>query len=137
MRLTLFHFSRPYTYSPLSIQYAWRTKKHYYLIIDEAGIWFNRKSDDLCWVWPCRRTRNQNRPWFVSGLGAFESLREIDDFWREYHEASRFPSPRTRSEQGLPDWGEFPETTGDLTIQDMIDINNADIEPDERMGLLR
>lgn len=105
MKLTLFHFSRPYTYSPLSIQYAWRTKKHYYLILDEFGIWINRKNDELCWLWPWKRKINFCQPWFVTGLGSFKSLNHLDEFWREYHEASRFPSPRTRSEQSLPDWG--------------------------------
>ena len=52
----------------------------------EYGIWFPYKGDEVLYLWPWKRNKNNKK--FVSLLccGEFDSLKEIDRFWKEYYE---------------------------------------------------
>jgi hypothetical protein len=52
---------------------------------DRSGFYFFRKCDEVIWLWPWRRTRKEYKWLSVIGDGLeTKSLKEIDDFWREF-----------------------------------------------------
>lgn len=62
---------------------------HHFLAIERLGISFSYKGDEVIWVWPWGRKKNNGAPYTVRSLGfeAYYYLWEIDYFWKEYMEA--------------------------------------------------
>lgn len=57
------------------------------MFIDKWGIEFHRKGDAIIWIWPwLRGGERKGRKYSVITLGYtyFNTLKEIDDFWKEY-----------------------------------------------------
>jgi hypothetical protein len=51
------------------------------------GVFFNRKGDELLWIWPWKRKVLKGK-FYVLGLEMpMESLKAIDKFWYDYTEA--------------------------------------------------
>ena len=61
--------------------------------INSLGIMFWHNGDEVIWTWPWKRNK---KPKFISllfsgngdfGDARFNSLKEIDEFWKEYERA--------------------------------------------------
>lgn len=61
--------------------------------IDKDSLSLYYKGDDIFWIWPWRRWyfikqyNNHKKFMSLTSLGSFDTLKEIDDFWKEYYEA--------------------------------------------------
>jgi hypothetical protein len=72
--------------------------RHFGFCIDNWGLWFRYKGDEVCWLWRWKRKYNHivragkvvgNGVWYSLCLdSAFVSLQEIDEFWEELFLAS-------------------------------------------------
>ena len=61
--------------------------------IDNLGVQFWYNGDEVIWLWPWKRRGYKYISILASGTGEFgdatyNSLKEIDNFWAEYEEAT-------------------------------------------------
>lgn len=55
--------------------------------IDSLGIWFCHNGDEVCYIFPWRRTKFNRRFLSLGFEDCFSSLREIDDTWEGYFDS--------------------------------------------------
>jgi hypothetical protein len=68
-----------------------RAKFHrfFHFDINDAGIWFDYKGDEVCWMFPWKRNHKNKKYLSVLFECEYSSLKEMDDAWEDYSKAEQ------------------------------------------------
>jgi hypothetical protein len=67
-----------------------RFHRRFHFSIDEFGICFDYKGDEVIWLWWWKREKNRMWKFYSIGFNCtFRSLKQIDNLWEQYWESEK------------------------------------------------